>query len=166
MMEMQPQGRLRPHHEGEARHEASEVGARGIVIFALGLVALGAVVFFALDLVMGRFAKRESRIQASMPPLLATPVEFPGPHLQADPAAERLRVQEQQLEQLNGYGWVDRKAGIAHIPIDRAMEILARTGLPEIKEQPQPAAVPAEKPESKPSDQTKPNSQAVQGRNP
>ena len=25
---------------------------------------------------------------------------------------------------LNGYGWVDRDAGVAHIPIDRAMDLV------------------------------------------
>ena len=41
---------------------------------------------------------------------------------------------------INGYGWVDRKAGIAHIPIDRAMDILARTGLPQGRPRPVPPA--------------------------
>jgi hypothetical protein len=28
-----------------------------------------------------------------------------------------------QEDQLNSYGWVDQKAGVAHIPIERAMEL-------------------------------------------
>ena len=39
---------------------------------------------------------------------------------------------QEELGQLNGYGWVDRKAGIAHIPIERAIDILATTGLPRV----------------------------------
>ena len=31
---------------------------------------------------------------------------------------------------LNGYGWVDRAKGIAHVPIDRAMEAVASGALP------------------------------------
>ena len=31
---------------------------------------------------------------------------------------------------LNSYGWVDQKNGIARIPIDRAIDILAARGLP------------------------------------
>ena len=86
---------MRPLHEGEARHEASEVRARGIVIFAVGLVTLGVVVLLrSRSCVMEHYAKREWDERASMLPLLATPVDFPGPHLQADPAAERLKVQE------------------------------------------------------------------------
>ncbi len=37
---------------------------------------------------------------------------------------------------LQGYGWVDQKAGIARIPIDRAMQLM-------ITEQPQQTATPS-----------------------
>jgi mono/diheme cytochrome c family protein len=36
----------------------------------------------------------------------------------------------QQLAQLNGYGWVDQEAGVARIPISRAIDLLAERGLP------------------------------------
>ena len=32
---------------------------------------------------------------------------------------------------LNGYGWVDRSKGIAHVPIERALEAVAAGALPE-----------------------------------
>jgi len=38
--------------------------------------------------------------------------------------------QQQQIAQLNGYGWVDQEAGIARIPITRAIALLAESGLP------------------------------------
>lgn len=31
-----------------------------------------------------------------------------------------------RLERLRAFGWVDRAGGVAHIPIDRAMELVAR----------------------------------------
>jgi hypothetical protein len=39
-------------------------------------------------------------------------------------------MKTEDLERLSHYGWVDRAAGIAHIPIDRAIDILAKRGLP------------------------------------
>jgi hypothetical protein len=39
-----------------------------------------------------------------------------------------LRAVENEL--LTSYGWIDREAGIARIPIERAMEIVAANGLP------------------------------------
>jgi hypothetical protein len=35
-----------------------------------------------------------------------------------------------QEDQLNSYGWVDEKGGVAHIPIERAMELMVQRGLP------------------------------------
>jgi hypothetical protein len=35
-----------------------------------------------------------------------------------------------QEDQLNSYGWVDEKADVAHIPIERAMELTVQRGLP------------------------------------
>jgi hypothetical protein len=35
-----------------------------------------------------------------------------------------------QESQLNSYGWVDEKAGLAHIPIERAMELTVQRGFP------------------------------------
>lgn len=35
-------------------------------------------------------------------------------------------LREEKERRLHSYGWVDRKAGLAHIPIDRAMELVLR----------------------------------------
>ena len=35
-----------------------------------------------------------------------------------------------QLERLNSYGWVNQSKGVVHIPIDRAMEMVAREESP------------------------------------
>jgi hypothetical protein len=40
----------------------------------------------------------------------------------------KFRAQEEEI--LNSYGWVDQQAGVAHIPIEQAIEILAARGLP------------------------------------
>ena len=134
MPDMQLQGEMGPLPEGEPRHESAQVSLTGILIFGAGLVVLAVVIHYALGLVMQNYARSAARTRAAIPPLMATPVEITGPRLQADPAADRLRIQRDQLEQLNGYGWVDRKAGIARIPIDRAMDLLASKGLPEVRQ--------------------------------
>lgn len=50
----------------------------------------------------------------------------PAPRLQPDPARDRAALREREQSKLRHYGWVDRKAGIAHIPLERAMALLAR----------------------------------------
>jgi hypothetical protein len=55
---------------------------------------------------------------------------FPQPRLEKN---ERLEINNFRLRQeqvLNSYGWVDEKAGVARIPIERAMQLIAQQGLP------------------------------------
>ena len=40
------------------------------------------------------------------------------------------RWRKEREARLNGYGWVDKSKGIAHIPISRAMEAIASGALP------------------------------------
>jgi hypothetical protein len=57
-----------------------------------------------------------------------------GPRLEVSPSASRELIQRQAEQRLEGYGWIDRKAGTAHIPIDRAMAILGTRGWPDRNE--------------------------------
>jgi hypothetical protein len=63
------------------------------------------------------------------------------PRLEPDPLAPRLSARAQEDALLTSWGWVDKNAGVARIPIDRAMELLARRGLPAAK--PMAPATPA-----------------------
>ncbi|MGE0744819.1 MAG: hypothetical protein AB7K86_06205, partial [Rhodospirillales bacterium] len=55
----------------------------------------------------------------------------PPPRLQVDPAADRAVLEAAARALLTGYGWTDRAAGRARIPIERAIEILAARGWPQ-----------------------------------
>jgi hypothetical protein len=61
----------------------------------------------------------------------------PGPHLQTDPQAELQRFRAEEEKWLNTYGWIDKQKGIVHIPINEAMNKLARTGAPGFPERQQ-----------------------------
>ncbi|TXH99401.1 MAG: hypothetical protein E6Q76_19930 [Rhizobium sp.] len=54
-----------------------------------------------------------------------------GPRLEVSPSANRDLLQRQAQQRLQGYGWIDRQGGTAHIPLDRAMAILATGGWPD-----------------------------------
>jgi hypothetical protein len=49
--------------------------------------------------------------------------------LQGDAPKELRQMRAAEEAALNSYGWVDKDAGIVKIPVDRAMEILAKKGL-------------------------------------
>jgi hypothetical protein len=50
---------------------------------------------------------------------------FPMPRLQPNPPADLNKFRVREEEQLNSYGWVDRSARRIHIPIERAIDIMA-----------------------------------------
>ena len=169
MSDSQPQGEVMPPIEGEGAHESMQIRAKSIVLFALGLVVLGLAIHVLLGWVMGRFVRQEVKIEASKPPLFAAAVDYSGPHLQGDPAADRIRIQKQQLGQLSSYGWVDRKTKIVHIPIDRAMDLLAESTEPELLNPEKTdtgtaAVVPGDREvQSRPADRQPPKSSTDQG---
>jgi hypothetical protein len=61
---------------------------------------------------------------------LAQPVLPPEPRLQISPSADWAEMFARERAILHSYGWVDRSRGIVHIPIERAMEMIAQHGLP------------------------------------
>lgn len=49
----------------------------------------------------------------------------PAPSEQVRPTADYQRYRAAEEAKLTAYGWVDRKAGIAQIPIERAISLMA-----------------------------------------
>ena len=104
-------------------HPGYESGGYGRTLLLL-------VIIFAL-VIIGLFVALEGEFSASE--VTAFPVDttsFQEPVLQIDPVADLKAYQAQEEEWLNSYGWVDEAAGIARIPIERAIEITAQQGLP------------------------------------
>jgi hypothetical protein len=51
------------------------------------------------------------------------------PRLQIDPAADLAAHRASEQSQLMSYGWVDRRQGVVHIPVDQAMRDIAAAGI-------------------------------------
>jgi hypothetical protein len=51
------------------------------------------------------------------------------PRLQVNPAGDLALHRAAEQKALTGYGWVDHQRGIVRIPIDRAMQDIASTGI-------------------------------------
>lgn len=76
------------------------------------------------------------------------PFEGKTPLLQPAPQPDRVAYFEEKRRIANGYGWVDRQAGIARIPLDEAMKLMAARGrtMPAAAGQPAPSATPGRTP--------------------
>jgi hypothetical protein len=68
----------------------------------------------------------------------ALPRQEPTPPLSGTPWTDLAALRRVEAQRLSSHGWVDRQRGIARIPIDEAMDLLARRGLPS-----RPAPVPS-----------------------
>lgn len=131
--DMIPQGKYKPASELKELHEDSDLDIRGVVFNTAVLMILCVATFFAIGLVMGRFKAEEVDMerQALSNRFNADPTP-PGPVLQPDPAGETRAIFEAAAARLGSYGWNDAEKKSAHIPIERAMAILAERGLPEV----------------------------------
>ena len=65
------------------------------------------------------------------------PIEVPSPRLQLTPELDLQALRRDNQERLASWGWVDKSAGVAHMPVDEA---IARLAVPEPAT---PAAAPA-----------------------
>ena len=106
--------------------ETSDASAKRIVQFAVGLslsiVLVLATLWFAFKASMGAppTTDRNDVFAWSYTDLKVTTIP-----------QERRDQQEIAESRLKSYEWVDREAGIARIPIDRALEIIVESGLPQ-----------------------------------
>lgn len=110
-------------------HETREANIKNVMIFGAGLLILIAFGLVASVGVFHYFAGR----QTLGPP--ASPFEDvrtlpPVPRLQVAPEQDLGRYLADQEQELTTYGWADRQSGAVRIPIDRAMDLLLKKGLP------------------------------------
>lgn len=109
-----------------------EIGLRGIVWFAVGLTLLIVVSGFAMWGMFQYLRMREATRPTQVSPLLQLEgvPEVPEPRLQTTPEQDLQAMRAAEDSLLHSYGWIDRGAGIARVPVDRAVELMLREGLP------------------------------------
>ncbi len=143
-------------HQNGGGFEHEDIGTKPLFGFLISLVLTGVLVYYVI---WGMFhfmdAYERKHQQSKSPMVLITPETrepdtakthekiqqlFPQPRLEDDERTEINDFRYQQDETLSSYGWVDQNAGVARIPIDQAMKLIAQRGLPTL---PQASATPA-----------------------
>ena len=117
-------------------HETTDVNIWAIGKFGIALVVI-TVLSIALLIGVFRYFKSLESEGAAVDPLKV----FPNPRLQADPVTDLREFRETEGKLLHGYGWVDPQKGIARIPIEQAIDMVAKKGLPARQAAPQTATV-------------------------
>ena len=122
------------HHDPHANggHESRDVTFGPIVASAIGLFVLFVLVFVAMRLLFDLYAAQEAALSPPRNPLAASYGRDvpPEPRLQTVPIQDLRALHATEDATLNSYGWVDDQHTVVHIPIARAIELLAQRGLP------------------------------------
>jgi hypothetical protein len=123
-----------PH--GQVRSEEDRISTPRILVVGIGSLVL----FFVASVVTAGYL----RMRQGQHPVVPIPAEI---------GSSKIGLVEQQLfdravrgerdravreERLRSYGWVDRRQGIVHIPIERAMELVAGGARPAPGGAPEP----------------------------
>jgi hypothetical protein len=120
--------------------EREDLGVRPIFGFLISLAILGVLIYYVIWGIFYFLDTFNRRHQQVPTPLAAVEMNtrevrtsrierFPEPHLEENERDELAGFRYGEEERLNSFGWVDEKSGVAHIPIDQAIEIMAERGL-------------------------------------
>lgn len=140
---------------GHGDYERRDIRVAGVLYFLLGLLIAGGIVHFVVHGLWGYLNTRYESNQPPVSPLMKSPSkdtrripeqykdnyqqylqsQFPAPQLEIDERTELNGIRQREEDTLSTYGWVDQNAGTVHIPIDRAMDLLAQRGLPVRQQQ-------------------------------
>ena len=114
-------------------HERTDANGKWVfgVVLLLGLFGL------AIQGILGGFLSRLTHsvmptdlwqpLERTLRPILARPAY---PKLQVSPPLDLEQFRAREESEMNSYGWINRTAGVVRVPIDRAMELVLREGLP------------------------------------
>ena len=114
-------------------HETRDVNIRFIGLFGLSMVALLVGSLALIGWLFGVFAGTPVG-HGRLAPRAEIQSRPPAPPLQTSPTRDMQEMLHAENARLQSYGWIDHASGIARIPIDRAMKLLATQGLPSWNE--------------------------------
>jgi hypothetical protein len=111
----------------EVDYERTDLSLAAVATVALGILLLLGVTPLIM---IGAFPRARGDVDRHLS------IVPPEPRLQTDPQADLAAYLRQERHLLDSYGWVDREHGIARVPIEIAMQRLARTGIPGFPQAP------------------------------
>jgi hypothetical protein len=122
-----------PHgdlHNPDVAHEAGDINIRAVLWFVGILIATALSIHLSMWGLFRVFARMEATADPEVSPLMVPAGQLPGePRLQTTPWQDLRKFRESEDRHLHSYGWIDEKAGVAHVPIDKAKALLLQRGL-------------------------------------
>ena len=146
------------HNDHNLHPEGSGINAKPVLMFLIILGISTAAVFVIIKGLLWGFAKMDEMNPPSPATVVATDERKlpPEPRLQGAPTTgstattevvsplplDEMKIYREQVEKkVASYGWVNKDAGVARIPIERAKELIVEKGLPMSPDAAAPAAI-------------------------
>jgi len=125
------------------RFEHSDINARGTFLTGIGVLVGTWISVGIIFLIFTWLAHRSARLSAPPLPLAIHGQPLPPePRLQTSPHEDLKAYLARENWELTHYHWVDKDKGIAAIPIEDAIRIVAQRGIPPQKTPPNPTLTP------------------------
>lgn len=143
---MSANGDSHSHGNHDVRFEESDVSTRPIALAVLVLAVFTLVFTGIAHLYFHYLATARQEVSGTNPVAGAwhlgdygkaaehaagqSAAQVPAPRLQIDPKADLEALRASEAKALGSWGWVDQQAGLAHVPIEKAKQMLLAKGLP------------------------------------
>lgn len=113
-------------------YEHTDASVWIIVKFMMWLAVSAVIIHVGLGLLYALLIEQSMEVGEQPYPLAAAQGEQlpPAPRLQQFPRNELYQFRTGEESLLQGYGWMNKNAGIVHIPIEEAMRLTVERGLP------------------------------------
>jgi len=117
----------------DVRYEKEDINPRSTFWFGFWILVLMVSVSFLVKPLYDFLVARGVETQAPAAYVADSDpgaLEPPGPHLQETPERQLAELRAQEDAILGSYAWVEKDRGIARIPIEEAMRLVAERGMP------------------------------------
>ena len=134
---MEPEtGHHEAGHSSVHAHEKTDAG-----VHAAGILGGAFIILLIFGIVTGylafRFFDSPESVGPPASPLSSGRVIPKGPRLQVNADDDLVDYLDREQQALDSYGWLDQKAGVVRVPIDQAMDVVLKNGLPVRGAEPQ-----------------------------
>ena len=107
------------------KYETEDLKPRVILWFFVTLALLALTAFLVSGAMLRLWSNRQSTRAEDFFSGVQPTEALPEPRLQVVPATDLQKLRALEETKLRQYVWIDRQAGIAAIPIERAMQLMA-----------------------------------------
>ncbi len=128
-----------------ATYEHTDAHAGPIVRFIVWLAVSAIVIHIGMGFMYEFLIQRSMVAEHPYPLAVDQPLRLPpAPRLQQFPANDIYRFRTDEAALLERYGWLNKEAGVVHIPIEEAMRLTVERGLLQSRSPEAPQDLPGQ----------------------